>query len=237
MPSFLTQCLLTNVESLVLQVLAFACPFALVLRSAALLGPVQLPWRFLAGLSGAFAVMLTLPPSPAWEGLALCDALPKIGWEALAHAAIRGLLLALQIRCSLLLIESIAGALEAHLQLSQTSSAGSGGALSALTLSVWANEWWLAHSHTLLTTLQNPNAPEASIRLDDLLLQLLEALAHSLGFAAMALLVLVFAELGLGFIQRAFPQLAAWQLTLPLRLVLSLQIMRLILSRPLGWQP
>lgn len=234
MSEWLTPCLLTSVEALFLRVLACALPLALALRGASLFGPITIPWRQLAGLSAALACLMILPSTEGLLELWQCSVPTLNGGLAILEAGWRGVLLGLSIRCSLLVIESIASTLESHMQLSQGDGVRPGGAISAMTLSLWAAQWWFAHGHELLEATRVGSSTGEVLRAETVLPALLTALTVALGFSAMALLVLITAELGLGLLQRAFPQLAAWQLTLPLRLVLALQVMRWVLQRPLG---
>ena len=234
MLDWLTPYVLTSIEALMLRVLACALPLALAFRGAALFGPLTIPWRHLAGMSGMLACLMILPSADGLYALWLCEEPEAHGVITLLDAGWRGVLLGLSIRCSLLVIESIASALEAHMQMSQGDGARPGGAISAMTLSLWAAQWWFAHGHELLAATQAGASTGEVLSAETVVTALLSALSIALGFAAMALFVLVVAELGLGLLQRAFPQLAAWQLTLPLRLVLALQVMRWVLQRPLG---
>lgn len=215
-----------------LQVLAFALPLALTMRGASLFGVLELPWRRLAIVSTLLGGLILTPPLDGLL-LQLADPAPRFMPLTLVEASVHGLLFGLKIRMGLLVLECIANALESHLQLSPQGGPSPLGAFGTLTLSLWASEWWRAGGAPFRALTE----PQPALTIDALTAvvgQLFVALNQAMSFTATALLALVAAELALGFVQRAFPQLAMWQLTLPLRLVLALQLLRVLLQRPLG---
>ena len=215
-----------------MQVLAFALPLTLILRGATLFGVLELPWRRLAITSSILGGLILTPPLDGLL-LQLADPAPAFVPLTILDAGIHGLLFGLKVRMGMLVLECIANALESHLQLSPQGGPSPLGAFGTLTLSLWASAWWREAGATL-RALTEPQPALSVDMLHALLAQLFGALNQALTFTATAVLAIVAAELGLGFIQRAFPQRAIWQLTLPLRLVIALQLLRVLLQRPLG---
>lgn len=215
-----------------LQVLAFALPLALTMRGASLFGVLELPWRRLAIVSTLLGGLILTPPLDGIL-LQLTDPAPSFMPLTIFDAGMHGLLFGLKIRMGLLVLECIANALESHLQLAPQGGPSPLGAFGTLTLSLWASAWW-RDAGAPLRALTEPRPTLDVDALYALVAQLFVALNQALSFTATAVLAIVAAELGLGFIQRAFPQLTMWQLTLPLRLVIALQLLRVLLQRPLG---
>lgn len=225
------RCLLITGHSWLMQAVGFGLCLALILRGASLFGVLELPWRRIAVLSTMLGLYIFTPPPDQWLAQMRCDGTLAFPVIELVQATGRGIVIGLQLRVHLLLIETLTASFESHLQLNSPSGPTAQGAFSALALSLWASHWWLYEGEALIL-LTETHLELSSSLIGGLLDSFLHALEHALWVAGSALLIIVAAELAFGFLQRGFPQLSLWQLTLPLRMVLALHILRSVLLQP-----
>lgn len=223
-------CLMTVGARLFGTVLVTALPLVIALRTGATFGRIEVPHRLLLALCVVIACTLSLPTADTAVVLWVQCQAPS--WTdtlvPLADALLRGLTLGLLIRSTLTIVETVASALEGHLQLSNESARG--GSFTLLALSLWAFRWW---QNLSIVDFLGPNEMPAGAWLLYTVDSLVDALTTGFALAACALLCLIFGEIALGLLQRVLPNISAWQFSLPLRLFLGLQIIGVLLRSPL----
>lgn len=223
-------CVLALGAELLAEVGAAALPLVIALRSGATFGRIDVPHRLLLAICLLVAATLSLPTVDVVVAQWVRCHPPTFTtlFLPMADGLLRGLVLGLLIRSTLAVVETIAGALEGHLQLSNESAKG--GSFSSLAVNLWAFRWWQGVSIQALLHAP-PRAPSDWIV--HTVTSLVEALTTGVTLAGAALVLLIFGEIGLGLVQRILPNISAWQFSLPLRLFLGLQLLSVLLRSPI----
>lgn len=200
-----------------------ATPLIIVLRNAGVLGALQLPNSTLTLLAISLSLLILHP-----EHLELtCESNGIPPW-LLIKVAMDGILFAFVIRQGIFVMEALAGLLESQLQITSDSPRSStGGALTTLALALFAANWWRQPEFHLAIFNDAPRALIWALALESGF----DALHRALRLVVLAGGIHLFAEIGVGSLQRAIPNLVNWQFSLPIRVVLGLHIFRIALLR------
>lgn len=221
----LVECWESNAARVFVEVLTRALPLWLLLRNAAILGPLQLPQT----LMGPLGIVLALTTAPSGHWGLRCQTQGAM-LQGIPSAAFEGLLLALLIRQSLFVVEALAESIESQLQLvADPKRPTPGGALSTLCLALFAVAFWRDPVLTLDAAETLPLRTLVFATLDTLT----HALNHALRAVVSAALVFLCGELFSALCQRVLPNVISWQFSLPLRFGIGLFLFKaLVLTDP-----